>query len=153
MPLRYLFIDLDETLVHSAASGANAPHPQFRCFTHGDYLTILRPDAHVLLQACREEAREVILFTFGERAYAQAICNEFGFGFQPAQILSCEHLLLSPKDLEPNGVLIDDMEPSHKNARVKMATLGIGADRYFQIPPFRPPQFASCRVFTLGLPT
>jgi hypothetical protein len=59
----------------------------------------------MLLRACRKEAREVILFTFGERAYAQTICNEFGFGIQPTQILSCEHLLLSSKDLEPTGVL------------------------------------------------
>ena len=33
-----------------------------------------------------------------------------------------------------------------------MRTLGIGPERYFQIPSFHPPRFAPCRTFLLGLP-
>jgi len=40
----------------------------------------------------------------------------------------------------------------HHNTTKLGTPLPFGEDRYFQIPPFRPPQFASCRLFTLGLP-
>lgn len=153
MALTHLFIDLDETLVHSAPTAPTGSLAnRFQSFAHGDYVTILRPEAHAILSACRDGAEEVILFTFGEKDYAQTICDEFEFGFQPNQILSCEHLLLSPKDLAPAGVLIDDKEPDEESARVKMAALGIGANRYLRVPPFRAPEFASCRLFVAGLP-
>jgi len=153
MLLRQLFIDLDETLIHSWVSEEAKPAPGgWRCFRHGEYVTILRPEAHALLSVCRAAANEVILFTFGERAYAETICRELKFGFQSDQILSLEHLLLDPKDLAPDGVLIDDRGPTDGNARIKMRALGIRPERYLQVAAFSPPDFASCEDFVRALP-
>jgi trans-aconitate 2-methyltransferase len=50
------------------------------------------------------------------------------------------HEALFPRLLEclaPGGVLFDDLESEHEIARFKQQVLGIGAERYCQLPAFR----------------
>lgn len=154
LKLPYLFVDLDETLVHSIEKErlGGRKLPDFESFAHGSYVTFLRPEAPAILGICREWAQEVVLFTFSEAAYAREISQAFGFGFAANQVFGCELFVFGEKDLSPTGALIDDLPPGHENARLKMRTLGIGPERYLQIPSFGAPKFAPCRTFLLGLP-
>ncbi len=154
LKLPYVFVDLDETLVHSVAKelSVGRKRPNFDSFAYGPYLAFLRPEALAILDACREQAQEVVLFTFSEKEYAVEISRAFGFGFAVNQVFGCELFLFGEKDLAPAGVLIDDKPPGHENAQLKMRTLGIGPERYLQIPSFDHPKFAPCRTFLAGLP-
>ena len=154
LKLPYLFVDLDETLVHSIEKDrlGRRKLPDFDHFAHGSYVTFLRPEALAILEICREWAPEVVLFTFSEAAYAREVSQAFGFGFSANQVFGCELFVFGEKDLSPSGALIDDLPSSHENALLKMQTLGIGPERYLQIPAFGAPKFAPCRTFALGLP-
>lgn len=154
MPLKlpYIFVDLDETLVHAIAKESPIKRTDFDCFAYGPYIAFLRPEALEILAACREQANEVVLFTFSERAYAVEISRAFGLGFAANEVFGCELFVFGEKDLAPSGVLIDDKPAEHDNAQLKMQTLGITADRYLQIPAFDHPKFAPCRTFLAGLP-
>ncbi len=153
--LRQIFIDLDETLIHSADPKTvcvTSLSGRFKAIEHSNYVTFLRPDAHEFLDICRTRAKQVFLFTFAERDYTWEICSGFSLGFKSDEILTCESMLLKPKNLAPKSVLIDDRAPDHSNAVFKMQTLGIDATRYLTIPAFDAPKFASCGRFMLGLP-
>jgi hypothetical protein len=152
--LPYVFVGLDETLVHVVSRERANDQKLVECdsFGQGSSVIFLRPGVHELLSACREQALEVVLLTLSERDHAAEISRAFGLGFAANQIFSRELFAFGEKDLAPTSALIDNEPADHENARLKMRTLGIGFERYLQIPAFKPPKFPSCRTFLLGLP-
>jgi len=134
------------------ADNVRRKRPGFACFASGPDVTSLRPEALEILAACREQAREVILFTFSEASCAREISRAFGFGFAANQIFGCELFLFAERDRASTGILIEDKPVEHENAQLKMRTLGIDPARYFLIPSFHHPKFAPCRTFLAGLP-
>jgi hypothetical protein len=89
------------------------------------------------------KAKHVPLYlcTASQRRYATGISKLFDLGFAEQQILGCEHMLSGEIGLAPGAVLIDDLPPDEHTAKAKRLVLGIGPDRYFQVPPFNATTF------------
>jgi NLI interacting factor-like phosphatase len=139
--MRAIFVDLDESLIHSRVAGPRPPGKRRR-FPFGleAYDVALRPCAHYLLGCLRKIGR-VSLLTTSQRDYAEEINDAFGFGFE--QLYCREDLFvfrpfpdLKTEGIAPESVLIDDLAPTETLARLKMKFLGISRRNYLQIRPF-----------------
>lgn len=137
MRLTSIFFDLDETLIHSMLAEGNAGKCPADATVFGPYHSWLRPCALDLLKVARAAGVPVFLCTTSERRYASGLSKLFGLGFAEKEILGYEHLTSGQSGLAPGGVLFDDLEPEHEIAQFKQQVLGIGADRYCQLPAFR----------------
>lgn len=137
MRLTSIFFDLDETLIHSVLAEGSAGKCPAGATVFGPYHSWLRPCALDLLKAARSMWVAVFLCTTSERRYASGLSKLFGLGFAEKDILGYEHLTSGQTRLAPGGVLIDDLEPEHEIAQFKQQVLGIGAERYCQLPAFR----------------
>jgi len=136
MRLTSIFFDLDETLIHSVLAEERAGGCPSDAAVFGPYYSWLRPCALDLLKAARPTGVATFLCTTSERRYASGLSKLFGLGFAEKNILGYEHLTSGQTRLAPGGVLIDDLEPEHEIARFKQRVLGIGAERYCQLPAF-----------------
>ena len=132
-----VFLDLDETLIHTRVAGTQLEPGLTTPLRYGPYLAWLRPDAREILRVVGALAVPLYLCTASERAYAAGLSSVFGLGIPERNILGLEHLQAGQTGISPFGVLIDDLDPGHEVARLKRRVLGIGTERYFQIPAFR----------------
>ncbi len=132
-----VFLDLDETLIHTREAGSQLEPGLTSPFRYGPYLAWLRPDAWAILQIVKALDVPLYICTASERAYAAGLSAAFGLGIPERNILGLEHLQAGLTGIAPSGVLIDDLDPGHEVARLKRRVLGIGTERYFQIPAFR----------------
>ena len=137
MRLTSIFFDLDETLIHSMLAEGSAGKCPADATVFGPYHSWLRPCALDLLKVARAAGVPVFLCTTSERRYASGLSKLFGLGFAEKEILGYEHLTSGQSGLAPGGVLFDDLEPEHEIAQFKQQVLGIGAERYCQLPAFR----------------
>ena len=132
-----IFLDLDETLIHTREVDSQL-EPGFPSpLRYGPYFAWLRPDAKEILQIVYGLKVPLYICTASERAYAAGLSVAFGLGVPEANILGLEHLRAGLTGIAPNSVLIDDLDPGHEIARLKRQVLEIGTERYFQIPAFR----------------
>lgn len=132
-----VFLDLDETLIHTRVAGRPLEPGLTTPLRCGPYLAWLRPDVREILRVVGALAVPVYLCTASQHAYAARLLAVFGIGIPERNILALEHLQAGRIGLAPNGVLIDDLDSGHEVARLKRRVLGIGTERYFQIPAFR----------------
>jgi hypothetical protein len=137
MRLTSIFFDLDETLIHSVLPEERADDCPASAVVFGPYQCWLRPCALDLLKVARSTGVATFLCTTSERRYASGLSKLFGLGFAEEDILAYEHLTSGQTRLAPGGVLFDDLESEHEIARFKQQVLGIGAERYCQLPAFR----------------
>ncbi|MBV6499175.1 MAG: hypothetical protein CJBNEKGG_01626 [Prosthecobacter sp.] len=137
MRLTSIFFDLDETLIHSVLAEEGGGECPAGATVFGPYHSWMRPCAFDLLKAARSIGVPTFLCTTSERRYASGLSKLFDLGFAENEILGYEHLTSGQTGLAPGAVLIDDMEPGHEIAQFKRQVLGIGTERYCQLPAFR----------------
>ncbi len=144
-----MYIDLDETLVHSVyGKGRGVGKRTVIDAGSGDiYHSLLRPAAHFLLGAVRDMA-EVSMLTTATREYALAHNQKFQLGFTEGEIVAREDYITkvnmayssewvpSSTRVCPTAILIDNLSPRADAARLKMAYLGIRENQYLQIREF-----------------
>jgi hypothetical protein len=149
-----VFFDLDECLVYARERSAPplAVRPTAETKTIGDYEVWLRPKGKELLRLARAGGREVYLFTMSAFLFAEGVTQAFGLGFTKRTIFSMAMILNCRRGLSPHSALIDNLPLGHVNTQEKVAALGIGPERVWVSPSFKPPRFASAKLFLMGLP-
>ena len=98
--MKYIFVDLDECLLHTSYFYGQKPSDDlakgYGQFHAGNYLYVaeLRPGALDLLKRIREivPTERVFMLTTSVADYAAHWNEYFGLGFQPDQIYSREHI-------------------------------------------------------------
>jgi hypothetical protein len=130
-----IFFDLDSTLIY-AQEEAPVSEDQPASLRYGPYFVWLRPSARRMIATAKTMQVPLYLCTCSQRRYATGISKLFDLGFAEQQILGCEHMLSGQTRLAPGAVLIDDLQADDRIATVKRLVLGIGAERYFQVPAF-----------------
>lgn len=132
-----VFLDLDETLVHTLEAHLK-PEPGLPApVRYGPYFAWLRPNALELLELVNSLGVPVFICSMSERAYAAGLSSLFKLGIPERNILGLEPLNAGRFGIAPGGVLIDDLEAEHGIVRCKRRVLGIGENRYFRIAAFR----------------
>jgi NLI interacting factor-like phosphatase len=144
-----IFVDLDNTLIH-ATWGGNPNKKRVKIDLGINYLggkeiywSMMRPNSISFLEECRKLAKTYLL-TFSDKDYAIAHNEAFKLGFEEKEIFgrddfsasSCgmfvDRVYAKKTNTCPNAILVDDNEPSHEHAKIKMAFLGIGEERYIK---------------------
>lgn len=97
--MKYIFVDLDETLIHTTTYRRNAPI-DIRSIDLGDgdvsdpYYAELRPGAMQLLSALRAiPDSRVMMLTTAVTAYAEGFNREFNLGFEDREIFAREDMI------------------------------------------------------------
>lgn len=151
MKIDAIYLDLDETLIHSIWGGQSRNPNRNRIkvdLGDGDiYYTFKRPSADRIIQECRNIAPTTIL-TAGTRDYALKI-NSIMFDFPESNIIGREDFTFETyvgygketlsygiKTNPETTILIDNESPSYKWSLLKMESLGISKDNYFRIRSF-----------------
>ncbi|MES2466356.1 MAG: hypothetical protein V4675_03555 [Verrucomicrobiota bacterium] len=132
-----VFLDLDETLIHTRVVGSQLEPGLTTPLRCGPYFAWLRPDVREILRIVGALGVPTYLCTASQYAYAVRLSAVFGLGIPERNILALEHLQAGRSGVAPKGVLIDDLDPGDEFALLKRRVLGIGTERYFQIPAFR----------------
>jgi len=144
-----IYIDLDDTLIHSVyGRGRNPGKRTVIPITEDEiYHSLLRPEAGRILRELRNIG-DVRMLTTSISDYAEAHNRAFALGFMPAEIFARERYInkvllaygsewvASMTKTDPGGLLIDNLSISTESSRTKCAFLGIGEDNYFQIREF-----------------
>lgn len=150
---KYLFVDLDETLIHYSDFKGAANSGLHKSYEFAGKWMLLRPEAHKLLKICRIWANKVVMCTFAGDIYARIANEAFDFGFQEDEIISAGLLSTTKEPLGPEGVLIDNLSAAHENTAIKLYVLGIADDRLIEIPDFSHPDFTGLSDFLERLPS
>jgi FMN phosphatase YigB (HAD superfamily) len=134
MSPKYIFVDLDETLISTTFVGRTRPDTGGMAISYiqligneteeVDYYRVrLREGARMLLNELRAVAPEhVRLLTAAQRDYAEAINTLYQFGFSTDDIHSREDMRagnLTARDFPAGDVYLIDNLPRHEN-RVKI---------------------------------
>ncbi len=142
-----IFLDLDETLVHSIPGRRGNPGRRraVRCDDGDTYWVMERPLARIMIEDCRTLGPTCILSASSED-YAIAVCDAIGFGFAKGEVMGWQRFL-RPDEHNTcmviqtgfcrSALLLDNAEPGSRSALSKMAFLGIPSSRYFQVRTFR----------------
>jgi hypothetical protein len=119
----YIFVDLDETLIHSYDIHEIPSVDAVNVDVHGQFFkTRLRPGAKDFLAQLREIG-EVRMLTVATRDYALKMNETFGLGFLAGDIWSREHLQGGYTiDLEPadNVYLFDNLQLKQNRLKVNL---------------------------------
>lgn len=121
-----LFVDMDETLIHSSVSPARGAH---EIYANGDvYWTSVRPDAEVALGGARELFDDVYLFTAARQGYADAVLDATGLrSYFDAVYTSDTPKKRLPDVSDARWVLIDD---SVSISEWKLTSLGLRPSQF-----------------------
>lgn len=133
LPLTAIFLDLDETLIHSRCTEEGPPS----ALQMGNFRVWLRPCAMAIIEAAKAKGVPVMICTSALREYATDASALYGLGFSEDMIMGREHLFSGKSNVCPQAVLIDDFNQQNKIALHKCATLGIDSNRYLQVPTFK----------------
>jgi hypothetical protein len=161
-----IFIDLDETLIHSAGEAWNGWEQDeylqgrgYQLVPRGEEnphhldekdcrLSSLRPTAKELLEKCRElSGGQTKLLTSATRSYAKAHVRKFHLEFEDQDIFAredCVDMLENNKtlgevlgtDKQTSFWLIDNQLWESEGLEHKRKLLGIDQAHFFQIRPF-----------------
>jgi len=138
--MKNIFIDLDETLIHTDLNG------EYRNDTEAEkividgivYLVKMRPGALNLLKSLRKTGN-VFILTRATDDYASAMSNKFKFGFEKNQIYSREYVknwkYKELKISKGNNYLIDDL-PYEENYEKIALLKQLGDVKYIKINPY-----------------
>jgi hypothetical protein len=149
-----IFVDLDETLIHTFNSTSLGSAPwgdeMDRMPWHmpgevkeitledGIYSTVLREGAHTFLKLLRQKGN-VFMLTAATKDYALAMNEAFGFNFNPKGILSREDVQeggIKLRGFEPGNTYLFDNLPAREN-HSKIAFLRpLGKVNYVAVPEF-----------------
>lgn len=157
-----IWIDLDETLVHSWSPlvvselmamecGVPVSQPPKRGERRYRYLkasdgeiTIarVRPCATLLLAQLRSLG-QVRLLTRATRGYSLQMVSAFNLGFSPAEVIASEdmvqHIESGIVPVDPEGVLVENDDyyrDGNLGVRVKIAYLGCDSEHIVRVPVF-----------------
>lgn len=145
---RCIFVDLDETLIHSCRSDSEIPAPEEVAphiatvkFADNDiYKTILRPGAHELLAKLRELG-EIYMLTRADWEYGVKMNEVFGFGYPIERVYGRKHIkkfkymeLGLPKN--KMCYLIDDFHQHENSDKIYLIRTVCGPVKYIQVPTF-----------------
>ena len=96
---KYIFVDLDETLIHANYSGTGDPRKamarsQYEFIKLDDewYKALLRPSASAILELCRSKGYKVCMLTMAIESYAREWNKTYNFGFKDDEIYAREDL-------------------------------------------------------------
>lgn len=111
---KYIFVDLDETLIHTFNSWEDREGDKVEQFTLSDgdeYTTCLRPGALEFLAKLREIG-PVFMLTAAINEYANTVNKLFNFGFESEDIYAREQLNRNEISLPPADMvfLIDNLD-------------------------------------------
>ena len=144
-----VYLDSDETIQVSALLTVPVTGPEIVSVETepGIFLAqYLRPGMRAVLADLRQRHR-VVLFTAAVRSRARLNNESLKLGFDEADIIAREDFMATgyggmPSPLnemvDPEGILVDNQPPTHLWAATKRRFLGIGPDRYLQVPEFAP---------------
>jgi FMN phosphatase YigB (HAD superfamily) len=124
--LRVLFVDMDETLIHSSDRRSRGA---YEVYASGDvYWTVVRPEAEEALGLARELFDEVYLFTAAKQDYADAVLDATGLRAYFDAVYTAD----TPKKRLPDvsgvrWVLIDD---SAWISEWKLTSLGLRPSQF-----------------------
>lgn len=112
--IKYIFVDLDETLIHTFDSWEDREGDKVESFILSDgdeYVTCLRPGALEFLAKLRELG-DVYMLTAATKEYASKINLLFNLGFKVKDIYSREDVCKNILSLEPANLvfLIDNLD-------------------------------------------
>jgi len=141
-----IFLDLDETLIHSVPGrGGNPGRRRVVRIDDGDsYWVMERPLAKQMVEDCRALAPTCILSS-SSQDYARAVCEALGFGFAERDIMGWQRFLAKTESSNyevaetgycPSALLVDNALPRSWSALSKIAFLGIAPSRYLQVRTF-----------------
>ena len=154
-----IYIDLDDTLIHSVYGVGRNPGKRtvIQVDEEEVYHSLLRPVAKELLASLRNLG-PVSMLTTARRDYALAHNSAFALGFSEDEIFARDDYICKiklaygeewvpvEKGVDKNAILIDNLSPATESSRTKSGFLGIGEDRYIQIREFDgkdPKEFSS----------
>ena len=136
-----IFLDLDETLIHSIPGGGNNPHRTWLHIGEERYGSVLRPGVHQLLKDIRDANIPVYILSYAVYSYAQTWNDVFNLGFLDKEIFAREHLLELRIDKPPHGIPLmvdnqDHLQPALQVKRSWLATRSGGIVYNWQIKEF-----------------
>jgi hypothetical protein len=117
---KYIFVDLDETLIHTVGfhSGTDMlNYNKVSLSKHESYNTRLRGCSLAFLEAARKKAK-VFMLTVATKDYALAMNEAFSLGFKAEDIYSREDIRrkpIKPLKIESGEVWLFDNLPSSYN--------------------------------------
>jgi len=135
-----IFIDLDETLIHTDLNGMykNDTEAEKIVIDGIVYLVKIRPGALNLLKGLRKKG-DVYMLTRATADYAFAMSNKFKFGFEQDQIYSREYVknwkYKELKISKGNNYLLDDL-PFEENYEKIALLKQLGDVKYIKVNPY-----------------
>lgn len=145
-----IFIDLDETLVHTCLSDLEQEHLVISLPNDYDYYTIVRPSAINVIKFARDMVgrNNVYILTVATRKYAEQICEKAGFEFDNDHIFTREdinrnefrgayggqHCYSNEDVAHKDNVLIDNLPPHYNTS--KTSYIGIDSDNYLNVDDY-----------------
>jgi phosphoglycolate phosphatase-like HAD superfamily hydrolase len=135
-----IFVDLDETLIHTDTSSTLKGDPELQKIAiMGNVFQVkLRPGALALLKALRKKG-DVFILTRNTATYALAMSNKFKFEFTEDTIFDIEYVngWKSKKLNIPNGnnYLIDDLKGLENYEKIALLKQ-LGDVKYIKVNPY-----------------
>lgn len=135
---KYIFVDLDETLIHTVGFYSGTDMPNYKKVSlskHESYNTRLRPCSIAFLEAAREKAK-VFMLTVATKDYAIAMNEVFSLGFKAEDIYSREDIRRKPikrLQIEPGAIWLFDNLPSNYNDEKCAFLAHLGHLNYVQV--------------------
>jgi len=146
-----IYLDLDETLIHSLPGQPGLESGKRTEVTVGikengkpdTYHTQKRQHADLIITRCKELA-PVAMLTTATKAYAIEMDRIFNLGFGQNIIANEDYLmdvqiaygwdtLVTAVNIDKAGILIDNNPVTAKHAMLKIKALGIPKEHYYQI--------------------
>ena len=135
---KYIFVDLDETLIHTVGLHTGRDMPNYKKISLSkkeSYNTRLRSCSLAFLEAARKKAK-VFMLTVATRDYALAMNEAFSLGFKAEDIYSREDVrakLIKPPQIEPDAVWLFDNLPLDYNEEKRDFLAHLGPLNYVQV--------------------
>ena len=142
--MKYAFVDLDETLIHTSGNEDNIGlFDAIKIDFDGDlYYSAYRTGAREFLKKIRELSDKTFMLTIATDDYAKRMNEIFEFGFDENDIYSRYDLRGSPKvpvrrpDLIPGSVFLFDNLRYYDNYEKINFLHAYGELKYIQVPAF-----------------
>jgi hypothetical protein len=138
---KYIFVDLDETLIHTYGLFSKSAMPGYQKITLGSkehYNTKVRECSVAFLEQARKKAK-VFMLTVATRDYALAMNKAFSFGFEAEDIYSREDIRGRTgkiPQIEPGAVWLFDNLPEEYNEEKCRYLAHLGPLNYVQVSEF-----------------
>ena len=147
IPMKYAFVDLDETLIHSDSYDFFEEDADVAEMTFGEkekYYVAYRKGAREFLTELRKNCDRVFMLTIAVQDYAEAMNETFNLGFDKSEIYSRYDIHRSGFDSEckerpdliPGAVFLFDNLSIYDNREKTMYLKPLGELSYIKVPAF-----------------